>query len=669
MNMHAIDWAIVACFFVFIVAMAWRTNKYTRSVADFLAANRGAGRYLLAICAGVGAYGATAFVAEFEMGYESGFVLRWWEFMMIPAYIIIHLSGWVMYRYRETRSLTLAQFFEVRYSKRFRVFAGIFIFLAGIINFGIFPAVGTRFFIYFCGLPPVWHLFGLEISTYVSLLIVLLGIALFFTFWGGVIAVMVADFAQGAFVNIALLVLLAYFMFKFDWAAIMQGLATAPRDASMLNPMHTSKVPDFNFWYYLIAIFGLFYGWLAWQGTSAYYASPKNPHEGKMGIIVGYWRSFPTVLIVTLLPVCAYVVLHNPAFSSIAASAKASLDSINPDVHDAVRVQMTTPIVLSKILPAGIMGLFCSVVFAAFITNHNTYLHSWGTILIQDVVIPLRKKPLSPKAHILLLKLSILAVAIFIFLFSWLFRQTQHIVQFWLISGTIWGGGGGAVIIGGLYTRRGNTAGAYSAIIVGCTLAVAGLVLEQVWKNVYHESFPVHGQWVYLIANLSSLVTYFAVSWLTGNEEFNLERMLHRGQYAIKGEHAEGAVPEFVRPRTWRERLGITKEFTRGDKIIYAIYITYQLSWILVFAAGSVYNFIWGMSDNAWARFWHTWLIVQFAIASLTSVWLIVGGISNMKDLFHMLRTAKRDSSDDGSVSSEAVVEQRRDVEQTVNKL
>ena len=36
----------------------------------------------------------------------------------------------------ETRALTLAQFFEIRYSKSFRVFAGMMGFGAGLVNFG-----------------------------------------------------------------------------------------------------------------------------------------------------------------------------------------------------------------------------------------------------------------------------------------------------------------------------------------------------------------------------------------------------------------------------------------------------------------------------------------------------------------------------------------------------
>jgi len=43
----------------------------------------------------------------------------------MPLGLLMTLTGWVVYRFREMRSLTLAQFFEMRYSRNFRVFAGM----------------------------------------------------------------------------------------------------------------------------------------------------------------------------------------------------------------------------------------------------------------------------------------------------------------------------------------------------------------------------------------------------------------------------------------------------------------------------------------------------------------------------------------------------------------
>lgn len=132
----------------------WQAKRLTRSVADFLAANRSAGPYLLATAEGTAGLGAVSIVAVLEQFGAAGFVPRFWGLVGAPVGMIITLTGFVRWRYRATRCLTMCQFFEYRYgSRRLRVFAGTLCWVSGVINMGIFPGVGTRFFINFCGLP------------------------------------------------------------------------------------------------------------------------------------------------------------------------------------------------------------------------------------------------------------------------------------------------------------------------------------------------------------------------------------------------------------------------------------------------------------------------------------------------------------------------------------
>ena len=117
---------------------------------------------------------------------------------------------------------------------------------------------------------------------------------------------------------------------------------------------------------------------------------------------------------------------------------------------------------------------------AAFISTHDTYLHSWGSILVQDVIMPFRKKPFDKDTHLKVLRYSIYGVAVFIFFFSLLFQQNQKIALFFAITGAIFAGGSGAVIIGGLYWKRGTTVAAWAAMITGAVIAVGGIILKQI---------------------------------------------------------------------------------------------------------------------------------------------------------------------------------------------
>ena len=153
MNLSLIDWLIVALVLAGMIYSVSMTKGLMKSVTDFLSAGRTAGRYVLSVSSGVAGLGAISIVMFMEMGFVAGFALSWWGLSQGIIILAITMSGWVIYRFRMTRSLTLAQFFEKRYSRNFRIFAGIVAFFAGLINFGIFPAVGAQFFINYCGLP------------------------------------------------------------------------------------------------------------------------------------------------------------------------------------------------------------------------------------------------------------------------------------------------------------------------------------------------------------------------------------------------------------------------------------------------------------------------------------------------------------------------------------
>ena len=475
MNMHLIDWGIIAALLIVLIVGAASTRRYTHSVSAFLAAERCGGRYLIAVADQMSQLGLISLVWYFEQNYQVGYTSIWWPLMEGPAMIIMALSGWVIYRFRQTRAMTLAQFFEMRYSRRFRVFAGLVAYVAGIINFAIFPSVGARFFMALCGLPECFALAGFEIATYPLLMVLLLSVSLAFLFMGGQIAVMVTDFLQGVFCNVAFIVIIVFLLTTFSWGQISDVLLAAPAGQSMVDPLDLGQEKHFDFWYYAIGVVILFYCAKGWQGTQGYNCSAKNAHEAKMAGILGPWRFRVLMLIVLVLPICVRTLMHHPDFTTQAAVVNQSLDAIDapsPEVKEALQNQLRTPLAMSVMLPAGLLGLACAALLGAFISTHDTYLHSWGTILVQDVILPFRKKPLTPGRHLWLLRFSILGVAVFIFLFSFFFVQRINILFFFAITGGIFVGGVGSAVIGGLYWKRGSTAAAWSATIVGAVLCI-----------------------------------------------------------------------------------------------------------------------------------------------------------------------------------------------------
>jgi len=645
MNLSLIDWLIAFLSILVLFFGVRLSKKFVKSVVDFLSAGRSAGRYMITVSQGMAAIGAITIVGQWEMNYVAGFALRWWEFTMAVVLLIITVSGWVIYRFRQTRALTIAQFLEIRYSRNFRIFAGILAFISGLLNFGIFPAVSARFLIYFCGLPLSFSFAGLELSTFPLVMAAFLLISVYFVFSGGQIAVIITEFIQGVFSNFTFLIIIIFCLFFVNWDQIFQAVTTVPKDASLINPYKTSEVPDFNFWYFLINVIGVIYVKLSWQGTQGFNSSAKSAHEAKMGEVLGNLRDIPRWLFLVFIPIIAYTILHNADFSAIADGVNKTLSGVG---NSAIQNQLRIPLVLSKILPVGVMGAFLAVMLMATIGTHNSYMHSWGSIFIQDIIMPFRKKTFEPKQHLRVLRLAILGVCIFIFLFSLFFPMTDYIFLYFAITAAIFVGGSGAVIIGGLYWKRGTTSAAWSALIVGSVISVVGIILQQIYPG-----FPINGQYFWGIAMGISSLIYILVSLLGKKTDFDMDKMLHRGKYEIK---EETVVVNKV-PLKGLKILGMGKEFTKGDKIIYLSAYGWTFIWVVVFIIGTIFNLSGDVPDSSWMSFWKTFVIINLSVSFFIITWFTIGGIKDFKEMLNRLKTTVRDHNDDGTVRKEITKE------------
>lgn len=658
------DWLMMALPLVAVIWIGLKARRYMKSVADFMAGGRVAGRYLVAVSDGMAAMGLITVVALFEFYYKSGFAVGHWNNLAVPVWLFINLTGYIVYRFRETRALTMAQFFEVRYSKRFRVFTGVLCYLSGIVNYGIFPAVAARFFIYYCGLPQQVEVLGVGVSTFAALMAVFLGIALFIVLGGGHLTSMVTDCVQALFGYAIYLAIAVAILVLFRWEQIATALLDRPPGESLLNPFDTGKLQDFNLAYVLISIVGSVYAYMAWQGNQGFNCAAVSPHEAKMGRILGTWRAGALYVMLALIAAAAYTFMHHPDFAPQAAAATQELAAIG---DATIRTQVTVPVAVSHFLPIGLIGAFAAVMLFLMISTDTTYLHSWGTILIQDVILPLRKEPFTPEQHIRWLRWSIVGVAVFAFLFSLLFRQNDYILMFFSITGAIYLGGAGSVIVGGLYWSRGTTAGAWSAMIAGALLGGGGLLLQQIWPQVvdamsalglaadwfaaHRERFPINGQWMWFYAFTTAIVAYVVVSLLTCRTPYNMDRMLHRGAYARLEDRPAG------RPavkRGWLDRyLGVDEEFTRGDRALSYSVFAWTMFTFLIWLAATVLNLFpatrW--DGEGWAAYFHVvgiWM--PLVVGAITSVWFSWGGIRDLRLLFRRLAEMRRNALDDGRV-------------------
>lgn len=767
--MHWLDWVVALVPLMIVVAVGLYAQRYVKGVSDFLAAGRVAGRYVIAVAGGEAAMGLISVIAMVEMYCASGFALAFWQTLTAPLALLFALTGYCVYRYRETKALTLGQFFEIRYNKAFRIYASILQAISGILNYAIFPAVGARFLIYFLDLPIFTNIFGWHFPTFGLVMGGFLTLAVLVACMGGQITIMVTDCIQGILSYPMYVIVVVAIFWKMSYTTdIAPILMDQPAGKSFLSPYDISQLRTFNMFYVLVGIVSTVLNRMAWNSSQGYNAAALNAHEQKMGGLLGTWRSGFSGMMIIIIAVATLIYMNNVKFrdgktgansinrqlalktlSDVLSDPKydeerekinAKIEAAKPRydvktkqevqigtvrdivVHDkalgklkddtvdnyhrvaveeikkvdpykaqtynTIHNQMLSSLTMREMLPIGVTGIFCAIMFFLMLSTDTTYMHSWGGTLIQDIVVPIINKKLTPKQHLWLLRCGIVFVALVAWFFSFYFAQLDYILMFFAITGAIWLGGAGPTIVLGLYWKRGTAAGAFASLICGSTLAVGGIICQQTWvKHIYPwlernnlvesldkclraasapfepyihwtvtpDAFPLNSQEIYAIALLISVTLYIVLSLLTCRTPFNMDKMLHRGIYS-----EDGVVKEKEK-MTWKKFLliftGVTDEYKKGDKVLaWSVFIySFGYSFVLLFIVPIIWNLFYKWPLEWWSfYFWFKQIFVVGLIGIISTVWFSWGGAVDLIRLFKRLdERGEVDDSDDGVVTAD----------------
>jgi SSS family solute:Na+ symporter len=404
----------------------------------------------------------------------------------------------------------------------------------------------------------------------------------------------------------------------------------------------------------------MFYGALSWQGSQAYQSSGISPHEQKMGQIIFPWVYAIRLVGLMLLAVTALTFLNHPNYASQAAEANEVLEGLRESDVPQLAVQQRVPVALSYMLPTGLRGLFCVSMVFLLITTQDTYMHSWGSIFVQDILLPLLQKRISPEQHVRWLRWSICGVAVFAILFASFYKPSEFIQMYFAITGAVFSGLGCA-IIGGLYWKYGGTLAAYVAVSIGAVLSIARIVLQQYTEQIAavpnkglllrlvdYFNTQVTSQIIWFWIMMICIIVYIFLSLIDLRDPFNLDKMLHRGKYDDKGDHQKATNKWQT---VWLKVIGITDEFSRFDQLLAITLVLWNALWVSIFVVVTVTHYFVIPIENAWWNsFWHVWIYVQIGVGIPAMVWFTIGGVRDIRAVFQRLATSERDATDDGTV-------------------
>lgn len=722
-----------------IMLLALYTRRYVRGVSDHISAGRCAGRYLLTSSDAAASSGLTSTVGNVQRFMIIAFVGIFWDGLLTPLALLLAITGFVVYRYRQTRVLTLAQFFEERYSRSFRLFYGWVIFAAGGLGYIVFPLASCLFFKAFLGLPDYFQLWGMMLPTNAAIMATYLSVAVFMIWFGGQVTLMITDCVEGVFSHFAYLVIIFVIFSVVSWsqvsdvlcgiipvgadAAAQAAMATAP-DHSLVDPFDAFRLTDFNIYATMMGIIATIYLCGAWQGGHGFRSAARTPHEGRMAGILGAWRNYARTLMLVVIALGAITYLRHPDFTEKTVDLKAEIAAApDPFGQPVPKVGDTNPVgsqpwvegcrtviaadgtvshgqkllgqdgkeipqgtlerqvkqapftALSHMLPTGIKGLLLVVMIMGLFAGDGNHIISWSTVFVQDCILPWRKRPLTTRQHLLWLRLGAVGMALLGFIGAMLLPLTVSIWVWWAVTGAIFNGGAGAILIGGLYWRRGTVQAAWAAAVVGTILGLASVVLSNNWWNSMdlllswgYPPFVKGGFWLSFFVMLICVVIYVVISLLTCRKPFDLQSLLRRAE--AHGESTISVATVGRKIPLAHRLMGIDEHFTRSDRWIAILVLYYSLLMTGLIAVMAFWRYVLplalektgfpgavvavSLDKHTWANMWLVLgLIIPGVIAVVTLFWFAIGSFIDMRQFFKDSATRVREADDDGMIRHE----------------
>ena len=313
--MHWIDWIIVILPLAAVFFLAFYSKRYVRGVADFLAAGRVAGRYVISVGDMSAAMSVITVISLVESQYQSGLGITFWNNLLIPVTIFLSLTGFVLYRYRQTRSLSLGQFLEMRYNRPFRIIAAALRTVSEAMANTIGPAVAARFFIYMLGIPMSFTFLGIEWNTFPVMMFFLLVLALLLIWPGGRISLLVTDALQGLMSYPIFVIMTCFILSELSWNNdIAPVLINRVSGESFINPNDIQSLRDFNLFALIVLITSRILNRGAWIGNDTS-GSGKTPHEQKMAGILGAWRIGFSTTMMSMIALFVITIMQGKPFA------------------------------------------------------------------------------------------------------------------------------------------------------------------------------------------------------------------------------------------------------------------------------------------------------------------------------------------------------------------
>ena len=457
-----VDGVIVAIYLGLSLAIGVMVRRYARDMTSYIGADRKIGTWLgVATMLGT-EMGLVTVMYSAQKGFTGGFAAFHIALIAGVSTLIIGATGFIVGPLRRARVLTIPEYYEKRFSRKVRVLGGIILAFGGILNMGLFLKVGSKFLVGITGLSGEgWALPAVMVG--------LLLLVLIYTAMGGMISVILTDYVQFVVLSFGLIIATAMMISTLGWDHIFETTHAVLGDKGF-NPV--AEESDFG-WSYVLWMFvtaGLV-GCAIWPTAVSRALTMESEKALKRNYMVSSISFTVRFMVPYFWGICALVFIQA---SPEGADLKALFFPPEGSGVEAVDNLYALPVFLGRLLPPVAIGIITAAMIAAFMSTHDSYFLCWSAVITQDIVAPLRKKPMTQDARVKLTRVIIFALGAYVLYWGLFYQGKDDIWDYMAVTGAIYFNGAIAVLIGGLYWKKASSAGAIAALIAGCT-AVFGL--------------------------------------------------------------------------------------------------------------------------------------------------------------------------------------------------
>lgn len=354
-ELHALDYAVLAAYFLVVIALCARVTRRSPDSDELFLAGRSLGVGVVGMSLFASNISSTTLIGLPGAAWASGIAVANYEWM--AALVLVFTAIFVAPVLVGRRLSTIPELLERRFDARLRKYlSAVTVFLALVLDTaGSLYAGSVVLMLFFPQL-------GLHLT--VALIAAFAGL---YTAAGGLRAVAYTDVLQGIVLlsGSVLMFVLVFGEFDYSWAAVREALG--PDRLSLLRPLDDPDLP------WLGTLVGLpilgFYYWTMNQYVSQRLLGARDVQTAGYGALLAAGLK--------LLPLFLMVLPGAMAFALFS---------------DLERADAVYPRLIAEFAPVGVAGLILAGLLAAIMSSVDSALNSSATLITLDFVQPRRPR-------------------------------------------------------------------------------------------------------------------------------------------------------------------------------------------------------------------------------------------------------------------------------------